>query len=165
MTEPLLPSNSGIAPPARGDWVEFYGVREMSMNEGSIDRVDDDDALVHETPRRGASVPQVDGHRAPPISTLSHRAEMLLASLPSGFRLHETRLLFPHVLDRIAAAWHDPKQLLRTIDECMLDERGGRQGFPFGVLREISALREHYFTQVHPELRSLIDRGGAWTRG
>ncbi|MCP5266166.1 MAG: hypothetical protein H6934_08625 [Burkholderiaceae bacterium] len=81
---------------------------------------------------------------------LSRRALAVIETLPPGFRLHETRLQFPRVLERLAAVWHDPIEFRRTFDDLIMDDRGGRQGFPFEVVNELTDLQEYYFNEVHP---------------
>ena len=82
---------------------------------------------------------------------LEQRTVRLLESLPPELRLVALRGQFPRVLNRIAASWHDAREFRRTIDSLLLDERGRRQGFPFEVLRELTDLRDYYFTMVRPQ--------------
>lgn len=50
---------------------------------------------------------------------------------------------FPHVLDRISAAWGFPADFERVVSEgLIMDQRLGRQGFPFDALREIHSIAE-----------------------
>jgi hypothetical protein len=104
--------------------------------------------------------PRVD-HDAPPAAKRppSPRAMRLIESLPRGFRLHETRLGFPHVIEQIAAEWHDPARFARLLDELTLVDRPNRRGFPFTVLTELSNLRDYYFAEVHPAYRDRLRRG------
>ena len=64
-----------------------------------------------------------------------------------------TSAQFPHVVNRIAAAWSDPDVLLHLLDELLLDDRAKRQGFPLDVALELSNLRMHYEMRVAPILR------------
>lgn len=62
---------------------------------------------------------------------------------PSGVTLPSRALIamFPHVLNKIAAAWGDISSMARLMDEDLLiDNRGDRTGFPPGVLSEIYGL-------------------------
>jgi hypothetical protein len=49
---------------------------------------------------------------------------------------------FPHVLNKIAAAWGSALAMTELMQGLTLDLRGGRQGFPFDVLVEIQALND-----------------------
>ncbi len=57
---------------------------------------------------------------------------------------------FPHVLDKIAAAWGFPADMASLMGEDLLvDRRVGRAGFPFPALLEIHALLEAH-DRLHP---------------
>lgn len=48
---------------------------------------------------------------------------------------------YPHVLDKIAAAWGCAPAMTELMEKDLLvDNRGGRAGFPFRVLMDIQAL-------------------------
>ena len=93
-----------------------------------------------------------------PPEPISQRSMQVLASLPSSFQMHETRKIYPHVMNRISDAWHDPEFFFHVVRNLLLDQRGGRAGFPFSVLAEVTNLREYYFSTVRPELRAKYDR-------
>jgi hypothetical protein len=93
-----------------------------------------------------------------PNETLTQRTMQVLATLPSSFQMHETRKAYPHVMNRIADAWQDPEFFFHVVRNLLLDQRGGRAGFQFSVLAEITNLREYYFTAVRPEMRAKFDR-------
>jgi hypothetical protein len=82
--------------------------------------------------------------RAPADQRLDAAAVGLLEALPPQLRLITLRGQYPRLLNLIAAAWHDPEALEATIDSLVIDHRGGRQGFPFEVLRELTDLREYH---------------------
>jgi hypothetical protein len=48
---------------------------------------------------------------------------------------------FPHVLNRLAAAWGTPTEVLCLIDELLVDRRGNRQGFPREGLDELMMIQ------------------------
>lgn len=66
--------------------------------------------------------------------------------------LSELERRFPHIAGNVVQKWGKP-DLLRYLDALMVDERGGRQGFPFDVLQDIMLLMEIHNLN-HP-------RGGA----
>ncbi|MBB5270711.1 hypothetical protein [Quisquiliibacterium transsilvanicum] len=78
-----------------------------------------------------------DEHRLGPA------AIALLESLPPHLRLITLRGQYPRLLNRVAGAWHDSTSFEETIDSLIIDRRGGRQGFPFEVLSELTELREY----------------------
>ena len=78
-----------------------------------------------------------DEHRLGPA------AVALLESLPAHLRLATLRGQYPRLLNRVACAWHDSASFDETIDSLIIDRRGGRQGFPFEVLLELTELREY----------------------
>lgn len=108
--------------------------------------------------------PATAGEAAPapapePRRAISPRALRLVEMLPRGFRLYETRLNYPHVVERLAEAWHDPRRFASVIDELTLADRPNRAGFPFQVLNELTNLSDHYFSEIHPEYRDRLRRG------
>lgn len=78
----------------------------------------------------------------PTIADFTRRwlSELAAAGHPSPRSLLGS---FPHVLDRICAAWGFPADFERVVSEGLLmDQRTGRQGFPFAALQEIHSLAE-----------------------
>lgn len=82
---------------------------------------------------------------------LDVRAQRLYASLPPTLQPALTRERFPHVVNRIAAEWEIPTRFAKLMDELLLDARGHRTGFPYEAVRELTALREHYFAALPPD--------------
>lgn len=76
------------------------------------------------------------------MENLDPRAKALLKSLPLEATLEYTAENFPHVVNRIAGVWHDAKLLTQYIDKLMIDDRGGRAGFPFEALDELTRVRD-----------------------
>ena len=54
-------------------------------------------------------------------------------------------------MNRIARLWHRPIQLDAYFDDLLIDQRGGRQGFPFAVASELAALKVYYETKIYPK--------------
>jgi hypothetical protein len=50
---------------------------------------------------------------------------------------------FPRIANRLASAWGDDAALTECFTDLQMDRRGGRQGFPPTVQRELSLLREY----------------------
>jgi hypothetical protein len=82
---------------------------------------------------------------------LDQRSKVIVKALPKPMRPMQTCTDFPHIMNLIAASWHEPKAFVKTLDELLMDDRGDRQGFPFPIIVELTELREYYFTSVRPE--------------
>lgn len=65
-----------------------------------------------------------------------------LRGLPSRRRPLRLCQLYPRVANRLAWCWHDPELARQTLEDLLQDSRGGRQGFPALVLRELQRLAE-----------------------
>jgi hypothetical protein len=89
---------------------------------------------------------------------LDKRSKLILDSLPSDVRPKITAAKFPHIMNLVSGSWHEPKAFVQTLDELLIDDRGGRAGFPFDIIVELTDLREYYFSTVRPEARKLWDR-------
>lgn len=57
---------------------------------------------------------------------------------------HALEERFPHVIDKIVTAWPLPERAVAVFEELLVDKRGGRQGFPADVAREIFRLSVAY---------------------
>ncbi len=86
-----------------------------------------------------------------PTRGLDWQAAVLLDAIGPRLPLTTLRTTFPHVLNRLVAVWSNPKLFTKAIDDLMVDDRGGRRGFPFATLNELTDLRVYYFSHVHPQ--------------
>ncbi len=77
-----------------------------------------------------------------PLEPLDARARKLLQNLPAGTSLNQTAQNFPHLVNRLAGVWNEARQLRNFVDDLLVDERGGRAGFPYEILDELITLRE-----------------------
>ena len=82
---------------------------------------------------------------------LSPDAVKLMSLLGPAARPTRLQALFPHVLNRLAAVWHQPARFEREIEELLLSTRDNRAGFPLEIVAELTALREYYRTALHPQ--------------
>ncbi|HUP94182.1 MAG TPA: ankyrin repeat domain-containing protein [Burkholderiales bacterium] len=57
---------------------------------------------------------------------------------------HALEARYPHVIEKILAAWPSPERAVAVFEELLVDKRGGRQGFPADVAREIFRLSVAY---------------------
>ncbi len=135
----------------------------MRTNNEALEWVDME--LVVEMLRASTLEPEPPTRATPPAPEpeirrpISPRALRLVEMLPRGFRLYETRLNYPHVVEQLADTWHDPRRFAAVIDELTLADRPNRAGFPFKVLNELTNLRDHYFAEIHPQYRDRLRRG------
>lgn len=88
-----------------------------------------------------------------PGQPLDPRAQRLIDSLPAEHRLQVLRRHYPHVVNRLAADWYQPRRMLGVFEELLIDARGTRSGFPFEACLELMQLHEYYVGTLHPELR------------
>lgn len=51
---------------------------------------------------------------------------------------------FPRIANALAHTWHDSSEFERTLDDLIIDRRGGRRGFPAEVTEELLVLRDYY---------------------
>ncbi len=86
----------------------------------------------------------------------SSKATELIAKIPKDLSLIHVYSEYPRILNKIANTWNEPREFYPYIDSLLLDSRGGRQGFPFAVARELNRLAQHYeqFVKRRP--------GGNW---
>ena len=85
---------------------------------------------------------------------LTRDAIRWLASLPDPVRPIELGRKFPRIINTIAAKWADFIGCRRYLNSLQIDDRGGRQGFPFEIVQEICTLRE-YFDSLYPPDKDL----------
>jgi len=80
----------------------------------------------------------VSGRKGP-----SAEAQALLDQLPVGL-LEQTTRDFPHLIEKFAANWPNPKAMHTVFEELTFESRVTRQGFPLAVLSELTELRRYY---------------------
>lgn len=79
----------------------------------------------------------------PDTLALTPAAVRWLASLPPEARPLELCRRFPRIGNQLAALWSHPDGILAYLEDLLIDNRGGRQGFPGGIALELSRLQEH----------------------
>jgi len=84
-----------------------------------------------------------------PTEILLPRTERWIAALPFEFQPTATARAFPRIANQLAALWPIPGELASYFIELLVDNRGGRRGFPIRVLSELHALRQ-YYASLHP---------------
>src|SRR5882672_6234941 len=81
---------------------------------------------------------------------LNPEAHAWLASIDESTRPKQLAVLFPRIVNRMAKLWRTPLQMDRCFEELLTDTRGTRQGFPLGILMELSTLKDYYQSRVFP---------------
>lgn len=76
-------------------------------------------------------------------AALTGTARAWLRRLPGGRRPLRLCERFPRVANRIAWCWRDAVLADAVFDDLLTDRRGGRGGFPQGVVMELRRLREY----------------------
>jgi hypothetical protein len=75
---------------------------------------------------------------------LSEEAVRLLLHVERVAPLDKVAERFPHVVNRLALVWKRPAHADRYFDELLTDRRGGRMGFPLGVVMQLTDLHAYY---------------------
>ena len=73
---------------------------------------------------------------------LTGTTRLWLRRLPGHRRPLRLCELYPRVANRVACCWSDPALRQQALDDLLQDRRGGREGFPSAVVRELQRLRE-----------------------
>ena len=115
---------------------------ELGMNPGAQARID---------PRKLRHPTGMDD------LALNAAGQALLESIDESARPMALAATFPRIVNRLAKLWRAPLQVDRCFEELLTDSRGNRQGFPLGVLMELSTLRDYYQTTVFPTRRDVWD--------
>jgi hypothetical protein len=88
---------------------------------------------------------------------LSLEAARWLDELPGTVRPERTAARFPHIANNLCTRWPTPQACLAYFDELVLDNRGGRAGFPPLIARELALLKDYYESVVHPTQQTIWD--------
>jgi len=106
---------------------------------------------------RPATVKDWDGERRPtPAEPLNDATVAWLGSLPFNLRPRALARQFPRIANRLCELWKRPAQCDAYFKKLIMDERGGRKGFPPEVAAELSTLADHY-SSVYPYRHSIWD--------
>jgi hypothetical protein len=72
-----------------------------------------------------------------------------LAQLPRDVRPLELFHTYPRIANQLAA-FANPAAVSAFLADLLIDNRGGRQGFPGGIALELSRLQEHLLQSLQP---------------
>ena len=107
-------------------------------------------AMVSPTPRR-AIAGYAHLRKSNSADELALATRKWLSRLPQHVRPINLLGQYPRILNRIAAAWDNPSVFGELATDLLYDFRGGRAGFPPEIIRELRALREHYYLLSSPK--------------
>jgi hypothetical protein len=79
---------------------------------------------------------------------LSSKAQRWLGRLPADVRPYALSEKFPRIVNQLAACWADVGLIEHLLECLMLDQRGGRHGFPPEVADDISLLYDYHAVRV-----------------
>ena len=97
------------------------------------------------------------GHRQPtPPETLQDGTTQWLAGIPFEHRPRQLAREFPRIANRLAECWKRPAQCEPYLKQLIMDNRGGRKGFPAGVAKELSIVAE-YYAKLFPYRHTVWD--------
>jgi len=74
----------------------------------------------------------------------------LLAELPIDAKITQLAVKYPRVANRIAENWSRPDITKPYLANLLIDDRGGREGFPPDVVAELLRLSHYYESLVSP---------------
>jgi hypothetical protein len=84
---------------------------------------------------------------------LTAEGQALLASVDAAVRPMQLAAAFPRIVNRMAGLWRSPRQMDGYFEDLLTDTRGNRQGFPLGILMELTTLKDYYQTKVFPPMQ------------
>jgi hypothetical protein len=90
----------------------------------------------------------------PEDGLLTEKASKWLASLSDDMRPEALAMEYPRITNLMADLWRQPSKMDKFFDEVFVDSRGGRKGFPFSVLMELTTLKNYYYASVFPRYHS-----------
>lgn len=81
---------------------------------------------------------------AAPEEPLSTAARAWLRNLPGRVRPLQLCAAFPRIANRLASCWEDAALSDTLFNGLLLDDRGGRKGFPRGIAAELLRLQAYH---------------------
>lgn len=67
-----------------------------------------------------------------------------------GITVDHLEELYPNLVNRLALAFGQPREFIAMVDSLMMDSRGGREGFPLEVIRDLDALKTGFIHHFVP---------------
>lgn len=102
----------------------------------------------------GALAPDEAGgfRRAEPVNRLLPRTVDWILALPPQVRPHVLAAKYARIANLLCSTWNDPTACAAHFADLLTDRRGGRRGFPREIVKELHALRTHFWRR-YPALR------------
>lgn len=114
-------------------------------------------AILDGPPSKDVEKNWVATRRADPKNAdLTEVAWKWLDALPQELQPGGLVQRFPRITNRLAEVWGRPLQCETYLDTLIMDNRGGRAGFPLDVTVELGKLRAYYINEV------AVQRFDAW---
>jgi len=88
--------------------------------------------------------------RSHPADYLLPIGERWLRTLPAEVLPADLARNFPRIVNLIAMQWDDRGACAAYFEELLTDRRGGRHGFPQNVERDLSRLRNYWYSRATP---------------
>ena len=82
--------------------------------------------------------------KAKPARRMLPVGQKWLDALPTDIFPAALAAQYPRIVNYIAVQWNDLSWCPAYLDELLVDRRGGRQGFPADVLRDLQKLQEFW---------------------
>ena len=96
--------------------------------------------------------------RAPLQSnTIKPSTMQWLAALPAAIRPKHLPVRFVRIANNLSDLWQDPRACNEYLHALLIDQRGGRHGFPNEVGLELAALKNYFETDVHASPQTVWD--------
>lgn len=123
------------------------------QDPSNVQPLDFQDPTVNAQPT--AATPQETTPTPPPAPAAWKRRPLLLddelqpfallwlQGLPDAVKPRQCAQHYPRVLNKLAALWNLDERCMDLLDELLLDRRRERQGFGYGIPRELRLLRQH----------------------
>jgi hypothetical protein len=136
--------------------MSIYGRRKGLMDFEEYQRTPnarDDHALAERRARSGDADPNWSPiRRTRPADYLLPIGERWLRGLPPEVLPAALVMSFPRIVNLIAMQWDDRGACAAYFEELLTDRRGGRCGFPENVERDLSRLRNYWYSRATPTL-------------
>jgi hypothetical protein len=87
----------------------------------------------------------------------SPKAVAWLLSLAKEYFPMETAKAYPRIVNMLAENWDNAVIVRPYLDSLLVDDRGGRAGFPLPILRELIALKE-LRNKIDPREKDIWDK-------
>ena len=95
---------------------------------------------------------------SPEDGTLTAAAQTWYAALPKTVQPVLLAERYPGICNRMGERWQRPNLIILYFDELLMDNRGGRQGFPISIAIEIASLKEYFLDVLAANKLDVWDR-------